>query len=249
MDNILEQYRLQVLFPTGIPADEYHVLTPFDVYRRSVFHPPDDQHNEPYPEYGICRGLVFLREKNNTAALLLRGLPEAGVLPRDDRALAVTLLRSTGRTVFTSGEEDGLLKGHREFEFALALFDGSPTNDDLVYKTLLYQNPPRFDQRDFSSTEEDAQVLRRNGNQSFIQNKSAFAITAVRELGDGAFEIRGFNPEIHPITVDLVVNLTFRTVRATDLLRESQLLPVKKKGKQIHFELPAKRIATLVFEE
>ena len=249
MDNILEQVRLQVLFPTEIPVDEYHVLTPFDVYRRTVFHPGDGGHNEPYPEYGICQGLVVLQEKENTAALLLRGLPEAGVLAREDRALAVTLLRSSRRTVFTSGAEDGLLAGHHEFEFALALFNGSPTHADLVYRTLLYQNPPRFDQRDFSSSEEDAHLLESFEERSFMQNESAFVLTAVRNLGEGSYEIRGFNPETRPISVDLVVDLPFRTVRAADLLGEKDRFPIAIEGKHLRFELPAKRIATLLFEE
>jgi alpha-mannosidase/mannosylglycerate hydrolase len=249
MDNILEQVRLQVLFPTDITADSYQVFTPFDIYERGVFHPPDEEHNEPYPEYGICGGLVFLQDGADTAALLLRGLPEAGVLPRQDRALAATLLRSSRRTVFTSGQPDGLLKRHHEFEFALALFEGSTTNAELVYQTLLYQNPPRFDQRDFSPAEDEAHILDTGGERSFVGNESSFVVTAVRELDSVAYELRGFNPETRSINAVLHIDQPFRSVTATDLLGESTLLPVTVRGKKLQFEVPPKRIVTLVFQK
>jgi hypothetical protein len=116
--NVAKDHRLRVLFPTGANAQSYFADGAFDVIERRIGLPPDNHLNrelavETTPQQswtavvGTKRGL----------AIISAGLPESAVRDQPDRPIALTLFRSTGKTVFTSGEPGGQLQGEMEFRY------------------------------------------------------------------------------------------------------------------------------------
>jgi hypothetical protein len=110
--NTVADHRLRVLFPSGAQADTCLSDGAFDVVERPIAlradnHSYRELEVESRPQqswtavYGGGRGL----------AVVSSGLLEAAVRDQPERPLALTLLRSTRRTVLTDGEPDGLLLG------------------------------------------------------------------------------------------------------------------------------------------
>ncbi len=245
--NRIEQFRLQVLFPTEINSNTYFIMTPFDVAERDIFHEKDYEHNEPYPDYGIGGQLVFIRDNKDTAALLLKGLPEAGVISKEDRPLAITLMRSTNRTAFTSGEKTGLLEGEQVFEFAFSIHDYRESNAALVYDSIFFNNKPKYNQKDFSAMTSENDIFAASSEKSYIVNNSDFIITAVKEIDGNRFIIRGFNPSDQAVAVELQVNIPFSRAYISDLLSERKIKDIEVKENGISFKAGAKKIINIVF--
>ncbi|MCX5772980.1 MAG: hypothetical protein NTZ09_22300, partial [Candidatus Hydrogenedentes bacterium] len=120
-------HRLRVVFPTGLKtALESFAETPFAVVEREIEIPVETAHwhERVNPEKPFTTFCGVRDAANGLAVLAPFGLHEYEVLQTHDRSLALTLFRSTGKTVFIPSEPDGQLLGQMEFEYLLYPFSG-----------------------------------------------------------------------------------------------------------------------------
>ncbi|MEQ9455018.1 MAG: glycoside hydrolase family 38 C-terminal domain-containing protein [Phycisphaeraceae bacterium] len=111
-------HRLRVLIPTGATADAYWCDSPFDVFQRSIKLAEDHATwREPELESKPQQSWTAACDQQRGLAVISRGLRETAVLDRPDRAIALTLLRATQKTVFTDGEPGGQLAGTHTFHY------------------------------------------------------------------------------------------------------------------------------------
>lgn len=110
LHNTAADHRLRAIFPTHAPADTYLADGAFDVVERPIGLRADNyRYRELEVETRPQRNWTAVYAGGRGLALVAPGLLETAVRDRPDRAIALTLLRSTRRTVFTDGEPDGLL--------------------------------------------------------------------------------------------------------------------------------------------
>jgi len=127
IENTCMDHRFRVLFPTGLDTDVSFAETPFAIVERPIAVPPESAmwQERVNPEKAFT---TFFGAKTDAAGLAVLapfGLHEYEVTETPDRSLALTLFRSTFKTVGTSGEPDGELLGTMEFEYLLYPFAGA----------------------------------------------------------------------------------------------------------------------------
>ncbi|MCB0070661.1 MAG: hypothetical protein KDE20_04350 [Caldilineaceae bacterium] len=192
--NIAEDHRLRVLFPTGAQTETYLADTPFDVVERPIALASD---NHRYRELEIetkpqqSWSAVFDHERG--LAVIADGLLESAVRNQAERTLALTLFRSTRRTVMTDGEPNGLLPGSMTFRYWIMPLAGDVDRPRLC--RLGQQLAAGI--RDVQLRREDMQLHRKSTElqrtNSFLAVAGRVAVTSTRQVGDGA-EVRLFNP-------------------------------------------------------
>ncbi|NPV08126.1 MAG: hypothetical protein HPY83_09205 [Anaerolineae bacterium] len=127
VDNNVEDHRLRLLLPTDVPqAKTWLAHQPYDVLERDIaLEPETADWQEPEIAEKPFQGLQAVGAGNRGLAFLSAGgLHEGGVQDDARRTMQVTLLRSYGRTVGTTGERDGLELGTRAYRYALMPFAG-----------------------------------------------------------------------------------------------------------------------------
>lgn len=133
--NCAGDHRLQVLFPTGAQSDTYLADTPFDVVTRPI---PLRADNHLYRELEVetrpQQSWTAIFDGARGLAIVSTGLLESAVQDGADRTLALTLYRSTRRTVFTDGEPGGQLLGDLQFRYWIVPLADAP---DPVWLTQL----------------------------------------------------------------------------------------------------------------
>jgi alpha-mannosidase/mannosylglycerate hydrolase len=113
IENTAGDHRLRVLFPSGaVKAKTYLADSQFDVVERPIALRAD---NHLYREMEVDakpqQSWTAVYDKKGGLAVVSAGQLESAVLNLPERPIAVTLFRSTRRTVQTEGEPDGLLMG------------------------------------------------------------------------------------------------------------------------------------------
>ncbi|QDU70624.1 alpha-mannosidase [Mucisphaera calidilacus] len=132
INNTAEDHRLRVLCPVEARTDHYWTDAPFDTARRPIALKPD-QHTwrEPELETKPQQAWTAVADANRGLALVAEGLRETAVLDRPDRAIALTLLRATQKTAFTSGEPGGQLPGEHTFRYWITPAEEKPDAAEL----------------------------------------------------------------------------------------------------------------------
>ena len=127
VENNCQDHRFRVLFPTGLDADQSFAETPFAVVHRDIDIPSESArwHERVNPETAFTTFFGVQGQEGGLAVLAPFGLHEYEVTQNADRALAVTLFRSTFQTVGTAGEPDGQLQGRLEYDYLLYPFAGA----------------------------------------------------------------------------------------------------------------------------
>ena len=112
--NPAADHRVRLLMPTGADARSYLCDTPFDVVERPIALLADNHlYRELAVETGPQQSWTAVSDGRRGLAVVSCGLPETAVQDLPERPIALTLFRSTRRTVFTDGEPQGLLLGHK----------------------------------------------------------------------------------------------------------------------------------------
>ncbi|HOV75346.1 MAG TPA: glycoside hydrolase family 38 C-terminal domain-containing protein [Candidatus Hydrogenedentes bacterium] len=126
IENTCMDHRFRVLFPTHLDTDVSFAETPFAVVERPVAAPPESAawQERVNPEKAFTSFFGVKTETGGLAVLAPFGLHEYEAAETPDRSLALTLFRSTFKTVGTPGEPDGELLGPLEFEYLLYPFAG-----------------------------------------------------------------------------------------------------------------------------
>jgi hypothetical protein len=127
VDNTVRDHRLRCLFPSGAAAGSYLADSAFDVVERPIALAAD---NHTYRELELetrpQQTWSAVAGPGRGLAVVSTGLMESGVRDQADRPLALTLYRSTRRTVFTNGEPGGQLLGPLSFQFWIVPLAGDP---------------------------------------------------------------------------------------------------------------------------
>lgn len=131
--NTAGDHRVRVLFPTGVNASTYLVDSAFDVVERPIALPPDHHtYRELEVETRPQQTWTAVCDDGSGLAVVSVGLMESAVRDLPERPIALTLYRSTRRTVMTDGEPDGQLLGQRlVFRYAIVPLGGRPDRAGL----------------------------------------------------------------------------------------------------------------------
>ncbi|MBP1464515.1 glycoside hydrolase [Candidatus Chloroploca sp. M-50] len=244
--NTAFDHRLRVLLPSGTDAATYLADGAFDVLERPVAlradaHTYRELEVEGRPQlnwsavYAAGRGL----------AVVAPGQLETAVLDRPDRSLALTLYRSTGRTVLTDGEPDGQLLGEQlAVRYWLVPLNAAPDRAALgalaqqVAAGLRTSQCAAGDRPVMQPTQRlplSASLLRLSGGAVL----SSLAQTAL------GLEVRIFNPEEAAITATLHVPTTIRQAQRVNLAGEPLEAPLPVREGVFDVVMGAKQIVSL----
>lgn len=198
--NVAEDHRLRVLLPSGARAAATWLAdTPFDVVERPIAL-RGDNHRYRELEVETKSQLTWsaVYDGAQGLAVVSSGLLESAVRDQPERPLALTLLRSTRRTVFTDGEPAGQLLGALHFRFWIAPLAAAPDpvelcrlGQQLAAGLRTVQLRPADVARLGGELLGGAARLPRVG--SLLHVDGPAVITSARSV-EGALEVRLFNP-------------------------------------------------------
>ncbi|MBU3665440.1 MAG: glycoside hydrolase family 38 [Chthoniobacterales bacterium] len=196
--NAAKDHRVRVLFPSGVKAATYLADGAFDVVERDIALPGDNHLGretavEPRPQ----QTWTAVSDARRGLAVVSSGLLETCVRDLPGRPLALTLFRSTRRTVMTDGEPEGQLLGDLRFRYWVVPFRGAANRARLSNLGVLLGAGLRDEQM----TAVDISLHKEQGrpelppSASFLKVGGDVVVTSVREV-DGALEVRLFNPNV-----------------------------------------------------
>ncbi len=187
-------HRFRVLFPSGADAISFVTDTPFDVVERPIALSSDNHlFRELEVETRPQQTWSAIFDGSRGMALSSSGLLEVALLDQPEKPLALTLFRSTRRTVFTEGEPLGQVQGDLTFRYWIVPLAQEP---DRVKLSLAGQSLAAG-LRLVQLTAEDS---RPNLGQpdlplsaSFLNLTGPVVMSSLQEI-DGGLEIRIWNP-------------------------------------------------------
>ena len=213
--NTAKDHRLRVLFPSqAVSATTYLADSPFDVVERPIALRPDNHlYREPEIESKPQQNWTAVLDHQRGLAIVAPGQLESAVQDTTERAVALTLFRSTGRTVMTNGEPEGQVQGDLTFQYAIAPLDGPINRAALFDRAVLlaaglrqfYAQPAdvKNTQENMARSQLPARALPPTG--SFLSIDGPVVMTSLRKV-NGAIEARIFNPADEPAVA--VLSLT-----------------------------------------
>lgn len=105
-------HRLRVLLPTSADTQTYIADSAFDVVERAIaLNDRNHEYRELEVETKPQHSFTAVSDAKRGLAVVATGLKESAVRDLPDRPIALTLYRSTRRTVMTDGEPDGQMLG------------------------------------------------------------------------------------------------------------------------------------------
>ena len=235
-------HRLRVLFPTGLrTAVESFAETPFAVVKRDIEIPVETAcwHERVNPEKAFTTFCGVRGDANGLAVLAPWGLHEYEVLQTPDRSLAITLFRSTGKTVNMPSEPDGQLLGLMQFEYLLYPFSGRFNAPQALRMIACCQAGIRTHLAD-----------KMPDSRSFVQVKTGdTVVTALKPAEDGAGGvIRLWNPGQTDVRERILLNCRVISAELCNLNEEPlQKIEVGSNG-QITVTVPKRGLATVKFQ-
>ncbi len=194
VDNPAGDHRLRALFPSGVPADSYLADSAFDVVERPIALVADNhRYRELEVETRPQQSWTTVHKDGRGLAIISAGLLETAVRDLPERPIALTLFRSTRRTVFTNGEDGGQLFGRLSFHFLVMPLNGEP---DRIHLTELGQQL-NAGLRAVQLVKEDQPYYQVTSglelSGGFFELRGPAVLSSAREVGKG-FEIRVYNP-------------------------------------------------------
>lgn len=244
--NTCNDHRLRVLFPTGFKtAMQSFAETPFAIVQRDIDIPPETAtwHERVNPEKAFTSFFGVSSDSEGLAVLAPFGLHEYEVLPTPDRSLALTLFRSTFKTVNTPGEPDGQLLGEMEFEYLLFPFSGPFNAPHALRLMALCQTGVRAHLAE--KMPETKSFLRLEPGETVV--------TAVKPAGDGQGAprtgiIRLWNPGNTPAKEHIILDCRVTSAESCNLNEEPvESIKVDSKGR-IPIIVPTRGLATIRFQ-
>ena len=250
--NNAADHRLRGLFPSGAATATYWADSAFDVVERPIALREDNHlYRELEVETKPQQSWTAIYDGTRGLAVVARGLIESAVRDLPERPIALTLLRSTRRTVMTNGEPEGLLLGDWSFRYDIVPLAEAP---DPVKLTELGQRlhaglrSAQLEPKDVALQRGDADATL-PAEASFLSLDGRAVLTSARAVGDG-LELRLFNPWLEEIDVVLRIDTLTSDgqgyTQATPVNLESvpigEALPFAEG--QLAFGLGPKKIAT-----
>ena len=199
-------HRLRVLFPSGVQADTWLADTPFDVVERPVALRPDNHlYREPELETKPQQSWSAVFAAGRGLAVISSGLLETAVRDLPAQPLALTLFRSTRRTVMTAGEPGGQLFGDLTFRYWITPLAGEPDRAALCRMghelaggaARRAANSEGYCALPAGSIQRGQASCRENlpFEAGFVSVEGDVVVTSLRRVEEG-LEVRLFNPNI-----------------------------------------------------
>ena len=204
MNNTVRDHRLRVLFPTDAKAKTFFSDGAFDVIERDIALPKNNHlRRELAVETTAQQTWSAVGDARRGLAIVAKGLLECAVRDLPSRPIALTLFRSTGRTVFTDGQPGGQLLGPMTFDYWLVPFAGEIPRMKLC---LLGQQlgaglrNVQLQPRHFVATPRNCVRISAHGG--LLEIAGGAICTSLRRE-EGATEVRIFNPHERTISARL----------------------------------------------
>ena len=248
--NVAEDHRLRVLFPSGVNADTYLADSAFDVVERKIALSEDNyKYRELEVETRPQQSWTAVFEKGRGLAVACTGLMETAIRDNAERTLALTLLRSTRRTVRTNGEPEGLLLGDSTFHYRIVPLTGEPDRIKMFGKALRVAAGIQVVQQHDADIQLHRTETVMPAQHSFMHVDGNVVVTSAH-MANGGLEVRLFNPmtETTSASVHLAGDLGFTSHHMIDLDGNSVTVEEKLMDDRATFEVAPKRIVTLRFE-
>ncbi|NSW52531.1 MAG: glycoside hydrolase family 38 [Anaerolineae bacterium] len=256
IENTAGDHRLRVLFPSGAArADTYLADSHFDVVERPIALRAD---NHRYRELEVDAkpqlSWTAVYDKKGGLAVVSAGQLESAVLDQPERPIAVTLFRSTRRTVNTEGEPDGLLLGKVRVKQYVVPLNGKP--DRVALSELGQRQTAGL--RMVQSTGIQVAALRAQREvsaEAALPPQDGFfrlegkAVLSSAGIVNGALEVRLWNPAGKPHAAALVFGdaARYTTGWQVNLLSEPLSEPQPLYDGVFEVALAPKQIVTLRF--
>jgi alpha-mannosidase len=249
IDNTIRDHRVRVLMPTGAAAAKTYLADgAFDVLERAI---PVRADNARFKELDVetrsQQTWTAVHDSKRGLAVVSTGLPESAVRDLPDRPIALTLLRSFLRAVFTSGNEGGEIQGHHEFNYRIVPLQGRPD----VAKLFRVAQGLAAGVRAVVAEPLNAVENKLPMTHAFLKAEPAQAVvTAVhRRTASELGSIRLFNPTDRDLTAKLEMPAAAAAgARRTDLEGKPGE-PLAKPGVPVQVTIKPKEIATVQWAE
>jgi alpha-mannosidase len=252
--NMVGDHRLRVLFPTGVQIDTFLTDTPFDVVERQIGLSADNHlYRELEVETRPQQTWSAIYQQPRGLAVVSTGLMEVAVQDLPERPIALTLYRSTRRTVFTEGEPLGQLFGDLTFHYWILPLATEPDRTALFYCGQALGAGLRVIQM----IAVDVKTNRLKDNlplsASYLKVEGPVVMTSLREVENG-MEVRLFNPNQAPVKARLdfsgqpPTGRQFTTARQVDCESHPNGPINTFDGKTFPIEFGPKQILTVRFE-
>ena len=233
VENRARDHRIRVLFPGGAAMAKTWVAdAPFDLVERDITLPDTRDWAEPWPETQPIRSWFAVSDENGGLAVFTKGIPEAACLDDESRTLALTLLRSTRRSIGEDYSQEGpQCLVTCEFEYAIQPFAGDWKTRGFIQAASDYITPIRA-------------ILSASGRKGSLPYESEYfslaispknssgnlAISCIKKAEDGrGLIVRLYNPTPGKMTVELKLSDHFKQPRSVKLDESPVKTPDKDK--------------------
>ncbi len=249
--NQIKDHRVRVLFPSGCAGAATCLAdSQFDVVERKIAL-REDRHlyKELEVETKAQQSWTAVHTQGRGLVVVSKGLLESTVRDLEDCPVALTLFRSTRRTVLTDGEPEGqLLNRELIFDYRIRPLSGAPDRAALCTEGQRLAAGLRRVQLQTADLEMYRSAETLPAEQSFMQIDGAVVVTATQQTAAG-FEVRLFNPNPDAVPATIRFNAQWRpaTVQRVNLesVRCGDATPVKKGDYGL--SIKPKEIVTLCF--
>jgi alpha-mannosidase/mannosylglycerate hydrolase len=246
IENHVDDHRLRVLFPSGATTDSYLADSAFDVVRRPIAL-RDDNHlyRELELETKPQNSWTAVHDTQRGLAIISTGLKESAVRDLPERPIALTLYRSTRRTVNTDGEPEGQLHQKLSFRYWILPLSGEP---NVVYTGRLAQQLAaglRTVQLHPMDLVENAPTATYPPIDSFLRVAGEVLLTSARQVGR-TLEVRLYNPTDSATVADIYS--AFKSAESVNFESESAGESLTADNGVISVTVKAKGIVTLALQ-
>jgi alpha-mannosidase len=252
IDNNIKDHRLRVVFPTGTKSKTYLTDSLFDVVERNIALDKDNyRKKELQTDTSPQQSWTAVCDGKRGLAVISAGLYETALSDEPSRPIKLSLLRSTRRTVMTSGEPQGQLLKPLRFKYAVKPLSKDINRCELFSDARLLADGIAYCQlrkKDIDSRPDVAAKLPPQQGLVSVENAVMTSLLST----DGKLQIRVFNPENKAVKAAVRFEADepaskLRKCEKTDFLGNAYEEISDKSADQFRFELKAKEIATLLF--
>jgi len=222
--NTVRDHRLCVLFPTDITATTYLADSAFDVIERPIKLRADNHvYRELETETKPQQSWTTVFDAHRGLAVISTGLLETAVRDIPEHPMALTLLRSTQKTVSTDGEPNGQIQGQLKFKYWIKPFKGEANRIELFnlgQALAAGTHNVQLTARDIPLYNVSNTIPAHTG---FLEIHGNAVLTSLRKVKDN-IEVRIFNPNTKTEQVSLEFD------KQTEIIQNTQYV------QQVNFE-------------
>ncbi|MCD6474919.1 MAG: hypothetical protein J7K85_01485, partial [Anaerolineaceae bacterium] len=252
-----EDHRMRVIYPSGaLKAQTYWADSQFDAVTRPIALREDNHlYRELEVETKPQQSWTVVTSKRGGLAVISAGQLESAVLDLPDRPIAITLFRSTHRTVGTEGEPDGLMLGKIIVKQYLMPLNGKLNKCKLFTLaqqqtnglTTVQMDSEKVRQLSYEREIDPSQPLPAEG--SFFSLEGKAVLSSASMVGEH-FEMRLFNPtsKKQDVKIKFGDGSSYQSGWPVNLLSEPIGDTQVVEGGSFEWALLPKQIVTLRFE-